>query len=300
MSPLLRLQDIYQFDNLEFIAKQVVEGFIVGMHKSPLHGFSVEFAEHRLYNPGEDVRNIDWKVFARTERLYVKRYEEETNLRCQLVIDNSSSMFYPEKNMNKLLFATYAAASLMHIFKKQRDAVGLSIFSDHLETHIGAKSSLVHHRYLLNILENLLTSTEKNKVTSTATCLHQIAESVHKRSLVVVLSDMLQNTGEPEEIVSALQHLKHNKHEVILFHIIDEGKELEFDFENRPYVFVDLETGEKIKLQANQVKDHYTRMAKDYKKQLMLKCAQYSIDFVPVDINKDFSQILIPYLVKRT
>lgn len=300
LPPLLTLKDIAQFDNLELIAKQVVEGFMVGLHKSPMHGFSVEFAEHRLYNPGEDIKHIDWKVFARSDRLYVKRYEEETNLRCQLVVDYSSSMFFPNDQHNKMLFTTYAAAGLMHILKKQRDAVGLSIFSDQLQEHTHAKSSLIHHRHLLKLLEQMMMNPVKNKTTAASTCLHQIAESVHKRSMIVIFSDMFDHSEDTEELFSALQHLKHNKHEVILFHVIDKAKELEFNYENRPYQFVDMETGEKIRLQANQVKKHYVKLATEFKKQLNNRCMQYGIDFIEADINQDFSQIFIPYLVKRT
>ena len=216
--------ELRKFDNLELLANQVVEGFIIGLHKSPFHGFSVEFAEHRLYNPGESTRNIDWKIFARTDRLYLKKFEEETNLRCQIVIDASSSMQYPylsadQDGWNKMRFSVLAAASLMNLLRKQRDAFGLSIFDDHLRIHTPSKSSHTHYRLMLNHLEQLVRQPLLNKTTSAAQSLHQIADSIHKRSMVIIFSDMLESSGE-DEIFGALQHLKHNKHEVVLFHVL--------------------------------------------------------------------------------
>ena len=299
-------QQLHQFDNLELLAKQVVEGFIIGLHKSPFHGFSVEFAEHRLYNSGEAVKNIDWKVYARTDKLFVKRFEEETNLRCRIILDASSSMYYPDDagekgkpTLNKLRFSVASVAALMYVLKKQRDAVGLTVFSDKVEWHSRAKSTTVHHNLLFSQLDQLLQQKTRNKVTAAAQCLHQIAENIHQRSLVIIFSDMFENTDNSEEIFSALQHLKYNKHEVILFHVVDNKRELEFEFENRPYEFVDMETGEKVKLQPNQVKEHYRTQLDKFIAELKLRCLQYKIDFVAADVNKDFAQILQPYFVKR-
>lgn len=295
-----RLADLREFDNLEFIARQVVEGFIIGLHKSPYHGFSVEFAEHRLYNPGESVRNIDWKVYARTNRLYVKRFEEETNLRCQVVIDASSSMYFPEGSReNKLRFSVVCAAAIMRLMRKQRDAVGLSVFSDDVDVHTKASSTQVHHKLLTTYLNDALNDKQRNKKTAAAKCLHLIAENINKRSLVILFSDMMDNVEDKEELFSALQHLKYNRHEVVLFHVTDKKKELDFNFENRPYIFVDMETGEKIKLQPNQVKQHYLEQIQQYKKELELRCGQYQIDLVEADINEGFRNVLLPYLTKR-
>ncbi len=300
-------KELHQFDNLEILAKQVVEGFIIGLHKSPFHGFSVEFAEHRLYNPGDSIKNIDWKVYGRTDKMFIKRFEEETNLRCRIVLDASSSMYFPEDagegdnpKVNKLRFSALGAAALMYVLKKQRDAVGLSIFSDEIEFHTKAKSTTVHQRLLTAKLQNLLDNPQRNKSTSAAKCLHQIADNIHKRSLVIIFSDMFEDAENSEEIFSALQHLKYSKHEVILFHVVDKKKELDFEFENRPYVFIDIETGEEVKLQPNQVKDFYQAQMKKFLTDLKLKCGQFSIDFVEADINQDFRQILLPYLVKRS
>ncbi len=308
-SKLITLEDLHQFDNFEILAKQVVEGTIIGLHKSPFHGFSVEFAEHRLYNPGDSLRNIDWKVYGRSDRLYVKKYEEETNLRCRVVIDASSSMYFPESvdkksdtskyAMNKLNFSVVSAGALMHVLKKQRDAVGLSIFSDKVEEHSRTRSTTVHHNLINSTLERYLDRTEHNITTSASSCLHEIAENIHKRSMVIIFTDMLESSGKTDEVFSALQHLKHNKHEVILFHVVDQKKEIEFEFENRPYLFIDMETGEEVKIESNQGKDAYFKKMQAFKHDIMMKCAQYRIDFVEADINKNFTQILIPYLNKR-
>jgi len=298
--------NLKKIENLDLLAKQVVEGFIIGLHKSPFHGFSVEFAEHRLYNPGESTKNMDWKVYARTNKMFIKRYEEETNLRCQIVIDSSSSMYFPEnpdqetQNLNKLQFSSLAAASLMNLLKKQRDAFGLSVFDStlHIQTH--CKSSTSHYKLLLSQLENLINKPERNKSTSASSSLHQVADAIHKRSLVIIFSDMFEADESQEEIFSALQHLKHNKHEVILFDVVDQKLEIEFEFENRPYVFVDMESGEEVKLQSNEVKGYYTNKLKQMKKDLEQKCLQYKIDYVQADINKGFEQVLQAYLVKRS
>lgn len=298
---LYNLNEVQEIKNLPFLAKQVVEGFIVGLHKSPFHGFSVEFAEHRVYNPGESTKNIDWKVFARTDKLFTKRYQEETNLRCQIIIDTSSSMYYPHESAqaNKIKFSVLSAAGIIELLRKQRDATGLSLFSDKVEEHLPAKSNSVHINLMYSLLENLIQQAPLNKKSSTINALHQIAEQVHKRSLVIIFSDMIQSENE-DDLFNALQHLKHNKHEVILFHVMDKKHELDFEFENRPYLFVDMETGEEVKLHANEVKEKYTQQIKAFEEKLKLKCLQYKIEFVAADINKGFNQVLTPYLLKRT
>ena len=290
--------------NIELLAKQVVEGFITGMHKSPFHGFSVEFAEHRLYNKGESIRHIDWKLFAKTDKLFVKRYEEETNLRCHIIIDNSASMHYPLiskqsiNNFNKIGFSAIASASLIEILKRQRDAFGLSIYSDVYEYYSPAKGSERHHRMLLNKIEELLNE-KQNKRTETYKILHEIAEKIHKRSLIFLFTDMFQNNKKEEELFEAIKHLKYNKHELILFHTYDKKHELDFDFDNRPKKFVDVETGESINLYAEQVKKNYNNTISEYFKEIKMKCLQYQIDYVPVNINKGFDKVLITYLIRR-
>ncbi len=302
LQELSTYKELQDFDNLELLAQQVVEGFITGLHKSPFHGFSVEFAEHRLYNSGDSIKNIDWKLYARTDRLFVKRFEEETNLRCQLVLDVSSSMYYPKKDENKLLFSIYAAASLMYLFKKQRDAFGLSCFSDRLELSTPAKSTAVHQKYLFAELERLMKIESSGNKTSVASALHEIAELVHKRSLVIIFSDMLETAGstnELNEIFAALQHLKYNKHEVVIFNVLDHSSELDFNFDNRPYHFIDMESGDELKVNPSQVKTAYTSAIQNFHRELQLKCAQYHIDFVDSDIRKGFYPVLHAYLIKR-
>ncbi len=234
-SQLISIKDLRRVENLELLAKQVVEGFILGLHKSPFHGFSVEFAEHRIYNQGESIRHVDWKVFGRTDRLYTKKYEEETNLRCQIVIDASSSMYFPEpeKNekgmhINKLIYSAICAASLIHLLKMQRDAAGLSVFADDILLHTKAASNNTHHKLLQTQLESFIGKSSRNLPTQAAKCLHVIAENIHRRSLVVIFSDMFESNESTEDMFAALQHLKHNKHEVILFHVVDKKHEIDF------------------------------------------------------------------------
>ncbi len=300
-------RDIQSLSKLELLAKQAVEGFITGMHKSPFHGFSVEFAEHRQYNSGESTRHLDWKLLARTEKHFVKRYEEETNLRCHILLDVSSSMYFPDavsaesNEMSKIKFSIYGAATLIEMLKNQRDAVGLSIFSDKIEVNTRAGSSGTHINYLFSELERKLNSigAEEKKTSMVVDTLHEIAESIHRRSLVVIFSDMMDNSAKSEELFSALQHLKHNKHEVILFHVTDKKKEELFDFENRPYTFIDLESGAEIKVNPADIRETYKANFEKFKTELKLKCGAYAIDFVEADINEGYNNILLQYFIKR-
>ncbi|ATP59002.1 DUF58 domain-containing protein [Pedobacter ginsengisoli] len=288
--------------NLELLARQVVEGFITGLHKSPFHGFSVEFAEHRLYNVGDSVKNIDWKLFARTDKLFSKRYEEETNLRCQFIIDVSSSMYFPVNEYNKLNFSIQATAALIYLLKRQRDAFGLSLFTDHLLLNTPAKSTTTHQKYLFTHLERILKSQKMDVKTNVEQALHQIAELIHKRSLVVVFSDMLntmQDENETDALFSALQHLKFNKHEVIIFNVTDKSKEVDFGFENRPYEFIDMETGATLKAHTSKVKEAYLSKMNTYRQSIQLKCTQYKIDMIDADISAGFYPVLQAYLIKR-
>ncbi len=298
------IKKISSFQHLELLANQVVEGFISGMHKSPFHGFSAEFAEHKVYNMGESTKHIDWKLFAKTDRLYTKRYEEETNMRCHLIIDNSSSMHYPKIQEsqsffeNKIGFSVLASAVLMNLLKKQRDAVGLSIYSSTYEYYAPEKGSDRHHRMLLDQLEQLLTPTVQPKKTDTITFLHQIAEKMHRRSMIVLFTDMFQADNE-QALFDALQHLKHNKHKVVLFHVLDQKTELQFDFDNAPRKFIDLETGDEVNIYANNVKAEYEKQTAEYFKRLSLTCIQNKIKYVPVSVGDNFEKILTTYLVEK-
>ena len=299
------INEITGFKNLELLAKQVVEGFISGLHKSPFHGFSAEFAEHKIYNSGESTKHIDWKLFAKTDKLYTKRYEEETNLRCHLIVDNSSSMHYPKlkqfhiNSLNKIGFSVLASAAIMNLMKRQRDAVGLSIYSDVYEFYASEKGSERHHQMLLQKLNESLLSLKENTETKTYEHLHLIAEKLKRRSLVFLFTDMFQSDTEQEKLFQALQHLKYNRHEVILFHTFDKKREVNFDFNNRPKRFVDVETGEFINLYADNIKEQYENAVQNYFTELQLRCAQYRIKYVLTDINESFNKILTTYLVER-
>jgi len=302
MSRLTNDQEIRQLANLELLARQVVEGFVTGLHQSPFHGFSVEFAEHRLYNNGESVKNIDWKLLARTEKLFVKQFEEETNLRCFLLLDTSSSMNFPEKGTSKLEFSIYAAASLMYLFKKQRDAFGLCLFSDKIDWISAAKSTGSHLFYLYAQLEKAYNEPKSNTTTDITGVLHHIAQEIHQRSMVIVFSDMLENGMNDEKLqalFAAIQHLKYNKHEVVIFNVTDKQKELDFNFDNRPHHFIDMESGENIKVHPGKIRDAYRESLLHYRQQLELKCAQYKIDIIDANISDGYHQILKQYLVKR-
>jgi uncharacterized protein (DUF58 family) len=295
----INLNDIRQNISLELLAHQLVEGFITGLHKSPYHGFSVEFAEHRLYNEGESTRHIDWKVYARTDRLFTKRYEEETNLRCLIVLDTSSSMFYPADSHSKIRFSKYAAAALCYLLNRQRDAVGLCLFSDSIQTLTPVKSSPAHLDKLLRILDGVEQQKTTQSKTQVSRILHEVAESIHKRSLVIVFSDMFDSAENTDDLFKALQHLKHNKHEVIVFHVMDNQTELLFNFQDRPMEFIDLESGDKVRLNPGDIKKQYQEEATRFHHALKLRCNQYKIDFIEADVSSDFNSILQTYLIKR-
>ncbi|GLU42865.1 DUF58 domain-containing protein [Allomuricauda sp. NBRC 101325] len=293
------------FQNLELLANQIVEGFISGIHKSPFHGFSAEFAEHKIYNPGESTRHIDWKLFAKTDRLYTKRFEDETNLRCHMILDNSASMYYPEVknpsigNLNKIGFGVLAIATLMQILKKQRDAVGLSIYSDTYDFYSSEKNSERHFQMLYSKLNEVTTHQNATSTTKTYTYLHQIAEKIHRRSLIFLFTDMFQTETEEAKLFEALRHLKYNKHAVVLFHLLDYEHELNFDFDNAPKRFVDVETGVHVDLYADSIKKAYAEKVMQYQEELKLKCAQYRIKYISVDIKSDFSQVLNSFMIER-
>lgn len=296
----LNILEIHNYKNLEFLARQLVEGFVTGLHKSPYHGFSVEFAEHRLYNTGESTRHIDWKVYARTDKLFTKRYEEETNLRCQIVIDNSASMHYPVDSKGKISFSILSAAALIFLLQSQRDAVGICTFSNQIEINTQIKSTTSHRHKLFLLLQNLLKENKHNKRTSVAEVLHVIAEKNYRRSLIIIFSDMFDDNAELEGIFNALQHLKHNRHEVLVFHVTDKLTEYHFEFDERPHEFIDLESGERLRIQPSQVKERFEKQMAEYHHKLKIRCGQLKIDYIESDINADFNQILYTYLVKRS
>jgi uncharacterized protein (DUF58 family) len=294
--------------NLEWMAKQAVEGFITGLHKSPFHGFSVEFAEHRLYNQGDSLRHLDWKLMARTDKMFLKRYEEETNLRCQLIIDASASMRFPigqfkaNGKHNKLSFSIYCAAILIELFKRQRDAVGLTLFQDQIVFNTKPATSQSHLQRLYSQLEQWLDQDWKAQdqwKTDIVQTLHQLAEESSRRSLTVIFSDLLDSSSKLEDLFAALQHLRYNKHEVVIFHVVDEDKESFLNFDSRLHTFIDPESGETIKLNPNLLQTEYQEKWRTWKNEIALKCNQFAIDFVEVDVSKGFHDIMTAYLIKR-
>lgn len=299
------INKISGFNNLDLLASQVVEGFISGMHKSPFHGFSAEFAEHKVYNPGQSTKHIDWKLYGRTDKLYTKRYEEETNLRCHLIIDNSSSMHYPQlsssslSSLNKIGFSVLASAAITQLMKKQRDAVGLSIYGEEYEYYAPEKGSERHHHMLLDQLNQVITTVPNHLKTRSYQNLHLIAKKLKKRSMVILFSDLFQNDNDQDKIFDVLRHLKYNKHEVIFFHTYDGKTELDFDFDNTPKRFVDVETGERIDVFSDAVRTEYQTSVKAYFNKLKLRCAQYNIKYVAADIQLGFAPILTTFLVER-
>jgi len=313
---------ISRYKSLDFYARQVVEGFITGRHKSPFHGFSVEFSDYRQYNSGESTKNIDWHLYGRTDRLYVKQFEEETNLRCQLMIDQSGSMLFPTERHgdigmrnekgemrnekgnypNKLTFAVYAAAVLIELLHRQRDAFGLTLFSGQIDQQTPCRSSSVHQQYLLGLLDGLLqpVNKESHRTTSLAETIHLTAEQLHKRSLIVLFTDAFVRPDEQEPLFDALRHLRHNKHEVIIFHTYDMAHEVNLDYDARPHLFIDLESGQQLRLQPEEVAADYRRQMTEMFSTLRQRAMQYRIDYVPVDIAEGFHQILLPFLLKRS
>jgi uncharacterized protein (DUF58 family) len=287
-------------ETLELIARQVVEGFIIGLHKSPFHGFSVEFAEHRQYNPGDDLRHIDWRVYGRSERFFIKKHEEETNLRCCILLDTSSSMQFPEgQQWNKQQYGCLVAASLLQLLKRQLDASSLALFDERVYEHTECRSSPTHYRRLQQELARAFENGRLEKKSSIAAAIHQIAEVTHRRSLVVIISDMVEHEQQMDDLFDALQHLRYNKHEVILVQILARKEEIDFDFENRPYEFVDLETGEKTRLQADQLREQYRAAMNSFRKEVENQCYRYNIARVEVDLEEPVDQVLHAFLMKR-
>ena len=291
-----------EFGTLELLAKQVVEGFITGLHQSPFHGFSVEFAEHRLYNSGESIKHLDWKLLARTDKLFIKRYEEETNLRCHILIDASSSMMYPvNQPYNKLTYSLDSAAELVFLMRKQRDAFGLSLFSDDLEFHAPAKSSLTHQQFILSTLEQILekkNNNNKNQKTDLAKMLNRLANKIHKRSLVFIFSDFMA-IKNPIEFANSIKHLRHHLHEIVVFDVSHNELENNLNLQSKYYNVVDIETGESVKMHPKQIKERYVNERKIRLNQIHNLLKRQKVDLVNADIEAGFDQILMEYIIKR-
>ena len=281
---------VAMLDSISMKAKMVVEGYIIGQHRSPYHGFSVEFAEHRSYEPGDEIRHIDWKLYGKTNRLYVKRYEEETNLRAHLILDTSKSMAYTSGAVSKLEYSSYLLAALSYLMIRQQDAAGIVLFDENIRSFIPPKSIPSH----LNTLLNTLDIKAPGEDTRIEPVLHEMAERIKKRGLVIIISDLFD---DPENIMSGLKHFRHSKQEVILFHILDRN-ELEFDFNSRTK-FVDMESGEEITTDPWHVKNEYKNLIKGLQDYYKSECRLNLIDYVPLFTDDSLDKGLSAYFNKR-
>ncbi len=289
-----------RLDNMEMRARMIVEGFITGLHKSPYHGFSVEFAEHRPYNPGDELRHVDWKAFAKTDRYYVKQYEEETNLRSYVVLDTSQSMRYRgNASLSKFEYAAYLAGALHYLMVKQRDATGLIAFDDTVHTVMPPKSTNSFLRQLLIKLENLSQDPEQPRQTGAATALDSVADRISRRSLVMILTDLFENVNRHDDLLKSLRHLRYRGHEVLVFHLLDSATEREFEFPDVPSVFRDMETGQEVTLHPAQLRENYKEAVRAFSERFRVRCREYNIDFVEVDTGGSFDAALLSYLNKR-
>jgi uncharacterized protein (DUF58 family) len=289
-----------QLANMELRARLIVEGFITGLHRSPYHGFSVEFAEHRPYNPGDELRHVDWKVYAKTDRYYIKQYEEETNLRHHVVLDTSPSMRYQgEGPVSKLEYGSYLAAALHNLMIKQRDATGLIGFDESVHTVRRPKATPGYLRQLLVTLEQMNREGASGRRTSAAAALEEVAERIGRRSLVVVITDLFENIDAHDDLLRALRHLRHRGHEVIVFHVLEGQTERQFRFPDRPMLFRDVETGEEVSLQPAQLREHYAEAVEHFTDTFRRRCLEHDVDFADLDTNEPYDTALLEYLNKR-
>jgi uncharacterized protein (DUF58 family) len=291
---------VSRLKNMELRARLIVEGFITGLHKSPYHGFSVEFAEHRPYNPGDELRHVDWKVYGKTDRHYVKQYEEETNLRHYVVLDTSPSMRYRHSSdVTKLEYASYLAAALHYLMVKQRDATGLIAFDETVHTLMRPKSTHSFLRQLLSALERIAAAEGGGRRTSAASVLDLVAERIARRSLVVILTDLFENIAAHDDLLRALRHLRHRGHEVLVFHVLESATERRFQFPDVPMLFRDMETGEEVALQPAQLRENYTEAVRLFSENFRRRCLEHNIDFVELDTADPYDTALLAYLNKR-
>lgn len=291
MISLLSPEYLASLDKFSLRARLIVEGFMIGLHKSPYHGFSVEFSDHRQYNPGDPIPSIDWKVYAKTNRYYIKRYEEETNLKCHILLDHSKSMDYTSGKISKLEYAKAFASALIYLMNSQHDAVGFLSFTDTITNYLPPRSMKSYTNLIFSHLYRL----QAEEKTNTAEALHHLADRIKKRGLVIIISDLID---EPEKIMLGLQHFRHQKHEVILFHIHD-LQEKEFDFKKETQ-FIDMETGEKIVVNPWQIKKDYHSAYNETVSFFKQKCHELRIEYNPICTETPFEQNLLQYLIKRS
>lgn len=283
-------------------ARLIVEGFITGLHKSPYHGFSVEFAEHRPYNLGDELRHVDWKVYGKTDRHYVKQYEEETNLRHYVVLDTSTSMRYKESApLSKLEYGAYLAGALHFLMARQKDATGLICFDESVHTILPPKSTQRYVRQLLIELERVVDQPPDKEIkTSAASAIDEIAERISRRSLVVIITDLFENISGHDDLIRALRHLRYRGHEVLVFHVMESSTEREFQFPDVPMLFRDMETGEQLSIQPAQLRENYQEAVKMFSERFKRQCVEYNIDFVEIDTLQPYNTALLNYLDKRS
>ncbi len=297
------IKEIKSIDKLDLLAKKIVEGYLLGLHKSPFHGFSAEFREHRQFNVGDNIKNIDYKVYARTDKLFVKKYDEETNLKCQLVLDVSPSMYFPQNSDNtKLDFSVTAIASLMHLLKKQRDAYGLTVFADKIIQNIEPKLTEKNKQQIYTVLAKYLHTNTSFPTSNVLNCLDQLAYSLSNRSLIIVFTDMVDiasNEDFETKFNQVVQHLIFQKHDLILFIVHQKKTEIHFDYSNTPHEFVDMESGDKVKLIPTEIQLEYQKFIKERMDFLKKKCIQYAVDLVEVDTDGDYQSILSTFLRRR-
>jgi len=286
----LRPEVVSRLGRLDLIARMVVEGFIVGLHRSPYHGFSVEFAEHRQYMLGDDTKHIDWKVYGKTERFYIKEFEEETNLKCHILLDTSASMGYKSGKITKLQYGTYLSAALSYLMLNQQDAVGLVIFDQKIRQYLPPKAV---KSYLKPLLIALHTS-KSSRRTNISTAFHEMADRIKRRGLIIVISDLFDDMSA---IMSGLKHFRHNNHEVIVFHTLD-PKEKKFDFHGE-VVFEDIETGQHILTHPAHIRKEYQKKVSGFIKKFRKECRENRIHYVPLDTTEPFDKALFEYLIKR-
>ncbi len=294
-----------EIPNLEFLARQIVEGSLTGLHRSPFHGYSAEFREHKMYAPGESIKFIDWKVYAKTEKLYIKKFDEETNMRVRLIVDASSSMYYPGmnefdlNNLNKLGFSVVASAVLNEILRRQRDAVGLSVFHEEISVSLPEKTNVLHRKLIVGELEKLLRAPRTGKKTKPVENLHLIAENLKRRSLSVLFSDLWTDNPDPEPLIDALKHLRYKSSELIIFHVLNWHKEVHFDFPEQPVRFTDVETGEQLNIYPQEIKKTYRTYLQKYFQRMREAFYNYNIDYYPVTTETPYHDIISSYLQKR-
>ena len=281
---------ISRLNNLSLKARFVVEGFVVGLHKSPYHGFSVEFSEHRAYGAGDEIRHVDWKLWGKTDRFFIKQFEEETNLKSYLLVEQSLSMTYKSKKMTKLEYGQILAASLGYLMLKQQDSVGLTLFDDRIRVNVPARSKRSHLNIILSQMENIIAGPE----TTIAPILHKTAEAIKKRGLIILISDLFD---DPDKILSGLQHFRYKGHEVIVFHILD-PQELTLDFTQRTR-FRDMESGEEILTDPWHIQSDYQKSMEQFCNYIKSNCRQKNIDYVQLSTDLPLDMALSEYLIKR-